>query len=150
MKSCKLRVRVQHLGTNKYISLVSCISNLFTSWHGLLQSQPIVHGYLLSTYSCGIRILSAMGMESGSGADTLSALFRSTITGVVVWGFRSSSVAADHMYVLLTMVIWWSHTDLSGLGPHKLIAIFINTLNSPEESLSLPAWISPRILLVQC
>ena len=69
MKSCKLRVRVQHLGTNKYIPLVSCISNLFTSWHGLLRSQSIVHGYLLSTYNCGIRIFSAMGMESGSGAD---------------------------------------------------------------------------------
>ena len=39
LKSCKLRVRVQHLGMNKYIPLVSCISNLFTSWHGLLQSQ---------------------------------------------------------------------------------------------------------------
>ena len=38
-------------------------SNLFTSWHCLLKSQSIVHGYLLSTYSCGNRILSAMGYE---------------------------------------------------------------------------------------
>ena len=58
-------MRVQYLGTNKYIALVSCISNLFPAWHGLLQSQSTVHGCLLSTYSCGIRILFLMGMESG-------------------------------------------------------------------------------------
>ena len=40
----------------------SCVSNLFTSWHCLLKSWSIVHGYLLSTYSCGIGVvLSAMG-----------------------------------------------------------------------------------------
>ena len=82
-------MKVQHLGANKYFPLVSCISNLFASWHSLLQSQSIVHGYLLSTYSCGIRILSAMGIWS-------QALFRTTITGVVVLGFRSSSVAVAH------------------------------------------------------
>ena len=32
---------------------------------------------------------------------TLSALFRSTITGVMVWGFRSSSVAVAHEGYLL-------------------------------------------------
>ena len=50
--------------------------------------------------------------------STLQALFRSTIAGVVVQGFRSSSV-----YLLLTRVIWSSHADLSGSGPHKLIAL---------------------------
>ena len=40
----------------------SCVSTLFTSWHCLLKSWSIVHGYLLSTYSCGIGVvLSAMG-----------------------------------------------------------------------------------------
>ena len=29
------RMRVQHLDTNKYIPLFSCVSNLFTSWHAL-------------------------------------------------------------------------------------------------------------------
>ena len=48
---------------HKYIPLVSCISNLFTSWHCLLKSRSILHGYLLRTYRCGIRIL--YGMESG-------------------------------------------------------------------------------------
>ena len=37
LNSCKLRMRVQHLGMNKYIPLVSCVSNLFTSWHCLLR-----------------------------------------------------------------------------------------------------------------
>ena len=46
----------------------------------------------------------------------LQALFRSTIAGVVVQGFRSSSVP-------VTRVIWSSHADLSGSGPHKLIAL---------------------------
>ena len=35
----------------------SCVSNLFTSWHCLLKSWSIVHGYLLITYSCGIRVV---------------------------------------------------------------------------------------------
>ena len=33
------RRRIQHLITNKYIPLVSCDSNLFTSWHCLLKYQ---------------------------------------------------------------------------------------------------------------
>ena len=41
--------------------------------------------------------------------STLQALFRSTIAGVVVQGFRSSSVP-------VTKVIWSSHADLSGSG----------------------------------
>ena len=36
---------IQHLGTNKYIPLVSCISNLFTSWYCVLKSRSIMHGY---------------------------------------------------------------------------------------------------------
>ena len=92
---------IQHLGTHKYIPLVSCISNLFTSWHCLLKSQSILHGYLLRTYRCGIRIL--YGMESGwcrlytackpfSGAQ---------ITGVAVQGFRNSSVPVTHEVYLV-------------------------------------------------
>ena len=81
---------IVHLGTNKYIPLVSCTSNLFSmSWHCLLKSLSLVHGYLLSTYRsrCGIRILSAMVWSQG-GADYT--------TGVVVQGFRSSSVPVTH------------------------------------------------------
>ena len=118
MESCKLGMRVQHLGTNKYIPLVSCVSNLFTSSHCLLKLQSIVHGYLLSTYSCGIRILSAMGYGVRVVQTILSALFQSTITGVVVWDFRSSSVAVPHEDYLVE-----SRRDLSGSGPHKLIAM---------------------------
>ena len=66
LKSCKLSVRVEHLGTNKYIPLVSCVSNLFTSLHCLLKSQSIVHGYLLSTYTAVESEFSQLwGMESG-------------------------------------------------------------------------------------
>ena len=45
---------------------------------------------------------------------TLQALFQST---VLVQGFEKL------MYLLLTRVIWSSHADLSGSGPHKLIAL---------------------------
>ena len=57
---------------------------------------------------------------------TLSAPFQSTITGVVVLGFRSSSVAVTHDGYLV------ESADLSGSGPHKLIAVFINTLSTPR------------------
>ena len=56
------------------ILLVSCISNLFTSWHCLLKSQSILHGYLLRTYRCGIRIFSAMVWSQG-GADYTASTF---------------------------------------------------------------------------
>ena len=49
--------------------------------------------------------------------STLQALFRSTIAGVV---YR---VLEALLYLLLTRVIWSSHADLSGSGPHKLIAL---------------------------
>ena len=108
---------IQHLGTHKYIPLISCISNLFTSWHCLLKSRSILHGYLLRTYRCGIRIL--YGMESGwcrlyttckpfSGAQLLELRYR---------------VLKTLLYLLLTRFIWSSHVDLSGSGPHKLIAL---------------------------
>ena len=116
LNGCKLRMRVQHLCMNKYIPLVSCVSNLFKSWHCLLKSQSL-HWYLLSTYSCGIRVLSAMGYGVRVVRTTLSALFQSTITGAVVWGFRSSSVAVAHEGYLV------ESADLSGSDPHKLIAL---------------------------
>ena len=49
--------------------------------------------------------------------STLQALFRSTIAGVVVQGFRSSSVPVTHEGYLV------KHDDLSGSGPHKIIAL---------------------------
>ena len=49
---------------------------------------------------------------------TLQALFLSTNTGVVVQGFLEVL-----LYLLLTRAIWSSHADLSGSGPHKLIAL---------------------------
>ena len=50
---------------------------------------------------------------------TLQALLQSTITGGVVQGFEKLFCT----YILLTRVIWWSHADLFGSGPHKLIAL---------------------------
>ena len=74
-KSCKLRMRVKfNVLVNKYIPLVSCISNLFTSWHCLLKSWSILHRYLQSTYRCGTRILSAMVWSHG-GADYTASPF---------------------------------------------------------------------------
>ena len=112
---------IVHLGTNKYIPLVSCISNLFyMSWHCLLKSRSIVHGYLLSTYRsrCGIRILSAMVWSHG-GADYTVSPFPSTNTGVVVRGFRSSSVPVTYKgYLVESRRPLWPSS-----GPHKLIAL---------------------------
>ena len=74
LKGCKLRMRIQHLSMNKYIPLVSAIPTL--------NIDILALGYLLSTYSCWVR-------------PHLSALFLSTVcTGLVVWSFRSSSLAA--------------------------------------------------------
>ena len=109
---------IQHLGTNKYIPLVSCISSLFTSWHCLLKSRSILHGYLLSTYRCGIRILSAM-VWSQSGADYTASPFPEHNYWSCAW-YR---VLEAVLYLLLTRVIWSSHADLSGSGPHELITL---------------------------
>ena len=50
---------------------------------------------------------------------TLSALFRSTNTGVVVRGFRNSSVPVTYQGYLVE-----SHRPLwPSSGPHKLIAL---------------------------
>ena len=101
---------IVHLGTNKYILLVSSISNLFsTSWHCLLKSRSIVHGYLLSTYRsrCGIRTLSAMVWSQG-GADYSQPFSQAQI--LELW----YGVLEALLYLLLTRVIWSSHADLSG------------------------------------
>ena len=90
MKSCKLRMRVKFNILVRTILLVSCISNLFTSWHCLLKSRSILHGYLLRTYRCGIRIL-----------DGIVRVVQTTpFPEHAYWscgtGFRSSSVPVSH------------------------------------------------------
>ena len=47
-------MRVQHLNTNKYIPLVSCVSNLFTSWHCLL--KPTYSHLSTASSSHGLRM----------------------------------------------------------------------------------------------
>ena len=72
-KSCKLRMRVKFnilVRTNIFRWFPVYISNLFKSWYCLLKSRYIVHRYLLSTYSCGIRILSAMVWSQGGALYT--------------------------------------------------------------------------------
>ena len=108
---------------NKYIPLVSCISNLFKSCYCLLKSRYIVHRYkhiqLWNQDSLGY------GMESGwCTLHCMQALFRAvTITGVVVRGFRSSSVPVTHEGYLVESrrPLWF--------GPHKLIALSLTTLS---------------------
>ena len=60
---------------------------------------------------------------------TLQAFFRSTITGVVVQGLEAL------LYLLLTRVIWSSHIDLSGSGPHKLIALSLIVASAASPTL---------------
>ena len=141
---------IQHLGTNKYIPLVSCISNLFKSWHFLLKSRSIVHGYLLSTYRCGIRILSAMIWSQGGAASPFWA-GAVTIAGVVVWGFRSSSVPVNHDSCLVESrtPLWVgssqaNHSVFNTLSQHSpLVAVsrsmsIISLLLGSSASLSSP------------
>ena len=132
MKSCKLRMRV------KFNILVP--TNIFhwfpaSPTYSHLGTVSLSHGqynawvYLLSTYRCGIRILS--GMESGW--CRLHCKPFSGVQLVELW-YR---VLEALLYLLLTRFIWSSHADLSGSGPHKLIALSY-TLNrhSPLAAVS--------------
>ena len=118
LKSCKLRMRV------KFNILVQIYSVRFLHLQliHILALSPQVMVYLAwvlaKQYRCGTRILSATyGMESGwcrlhckpfSGAQLLELWYR---------------VLEALLYLLLTRVIWLSHADLSGSGPHKLITL---------------------------
>ena len=90
----------------------SCVSNLFTSWHCLLKSWSIVHGYLLSTYSCGIRVV----LWVQGGVDYTVSLFPSTITGVVVWGFRSPIGVACESYLVESRRPLWFRSSQANLS----------------------------------
>ena len=59
-------MRVQHLHMNKYVLLVSCDSKL----HLCTVSSSVYSRYLLSTYSCGIRI--CLGVQSHAFVDVVS------------------------------------------------------------------------------
>ena len=125
---------IQHLGTKKYILLVSCM-HLQLIHILVLSPQVTVYSawYLLSTHSCGIGILS-YGMESGwCTLHCMQALFRAvTITGVVVRGFTSSSVPVTHEGYLVESrrPLWF--------GLHKPIALSLTTLSrySPLATVS--------------
>ena len=116
----------------KYIPLISYISNLSTSWHCLLKSRSILHGYLLSTYRCGIRILSAMVWSQGGADYTASPFPERNYTGVVVQGFRSSSVSVTHKGYLVESrrPLWF--------GSSQANRSFFNTLSrhSPLAAVS--------------
>ena len=93
-------MQVEDEGSTSWYEQIHFVGFLHLQLFYILALSPqvtvyIVHGYLLSTHSCGIRILSDMSYGVRVVQTTLSALFRNTITctGVVVWGFRSSSVA---------------------------------------------------------
>ena len=87
-------MRVQHLNTTKYISFVSCVSSLFTSWHCLLKLMVYVCGYLPGTNSHPENSLNyGLWSQAFFYVDYLSTLFSSTITGDSVWSFRSFSLA---------------------------------------------------------
>ena len=73
------------------------------------------------------------GMESGwCTLHSMQALFRAvTITGVVVRGFRSSSVPVTHEGYLVgsRRPLWF--------GPHKSIALSLTTLSRHSRSTSI-------------
>ena len=119
LKSCKLRMRVKFniLVRTNIFPLVSCISNLFTSWHCLLKLRSILHGYLQSTYRCGTRILSAMVWSQGGADHTTSPFPEHNYTGVVVQGFRSSYCYSRGLFGRVTQ------TFLVRVLMHKLIAL---------------------------
>ena len=127
LKSCKLRMRVKFNILVPTILSVSCISNLFTSWHCLLKSQSILHGYLLST---GVELgFSQLWYGVRVVQTILQAFFLSTTTGVVVQGFRSSSVPVTHegYLVELRRPLWFgssqaNHSVFNTLSRHSPLA----------------------------
>ena len=84
---------------NKYIPLVSCMHLQLI--HILARSPTVtVNSACVLAKHIQLHVESAFSQlwvwSQGRVQTTLSALFWSTITGVVVWGFRSSSVAVAH------------------------------------------------------
>ena len=93
----------------------SCVSNLFTSWHCLLKSWSIVHGYLLSTYSCGIGVvLSAVG----SGWSRLYCQLFSRAQLLELWhgGFRSPIGVACESYLVKSRRPLWFRSSQANLS----------------------------------
>ena len=116
LKSCKLRMRV------KFNVLVQIYSVGFLLIH-ILALSPQVMVYLACRYILAKHIQVwnqnslGYGMESWwcrlyckpfSGAQLLELWYR---------------VLEALLYLLLTRVIWSSHADLSGSGPHELIVL---------------------------
>ena len=96
---------IQHLGTNNSVGF------MHLQLIHILALSPQVTVYIASVLAKHIQVWNQDSLWYGVRVvqTTLQALFRSIkITGVVVQGFRSSSD------LLLTRVIWLSHTDLSG------------------------------------
>ena len=95
LKSCKLRMRVQHLGTNNY-----SIGFLHLQLIHILARSPTVTVNSALVLAKHIQLWNQDSLGYGYGVrvvqTTLPAPFQSTITGVVVLGFRSSSVAVTH------------------------------------------------------
>ena len=85
-------MRVQHLGTNKY-----SVGFLHLQLIHILTRSPTVTVNSARVLANHIQLWNQDSLSYGYGVKvvqtTLSALFRSTITGVVVLGFRSSSVS---------------------------------------------------------
>ena len=90
---------IQYLGTNKYIS----VGFLHLQLIHILALSPqvtVVHGYLLSTYRCGIRILSAMVWSQG-GADYTASPISEPWQLLELWYGGLQAL----LYLLLTRVI---------------------------------------------
>ena len=109
-----------------------------TSWYEPLYSISFLHLQLIHIFALSpqvtvyIALVLAKHIDTGVESwfsrlwygvrvvqTTLHALFQSTITGAVVQGLVLEAL----LYLLLMRVIWPSHTDLSGSGPHKLNAL---------------------------
>ena len=95
------------------------------AWYCLLKSRYIVHMVFAKHTQLWNRDSLSYGMESEwCTLHCMQALFRAvTITGVVVRGFRSSSVPVTHEGYLVE-----SHRPL-WFGPHKPIALSLTTLS---------------------
>ena len=117
LKSCKLRMRVKF---NVLVQIYS-VGFLHLQLIHILALSPQVTVYLAWVLAKHIQVWNqdslGYGTESGwcrlhckpfSGAELLELWYR---------------VLEVLLYLLLTRVIWPSHVDLSGSGPHKLITL---------------------------
>ena len=93
-------MQVEDEGSTSWYKQIYSVGFMHLQLIYILALSPPVTVYSALVLAKHIQLWNQDSLSYGFGVrvvqTTLSALFRSTITGVVVWGFRSSSLAVAH------------------------------------------------------